>query len=437
MKMKVGLLGIAVVTSIFLPVNGFQGDPLTGTWDLEIKQLDHTWFHRIHLEITEGEVSGKSQWNRAIKGRVIGNRIEFTIASNGEKPWGEFWGTRMEDRIGGDCLLDDIKSTWTATRSVVMSGREPQTHRHSPKTYQRTLSSEATPVLKVYPGDTIVTTTLDSGGWDQDGKRLSLGGNPATGPFYVHSAMPGDTLVVKFKKVILNSDFARSGVSIIPRAVTPQYYRRQDSLHWSVRGHWQLDRVAGIATLKEVKGTDGQNLPLAGLADFTIDLAPMVGIVGVAPRDGAASTRNSGRHGGNLDYNGIKESTTVYLPVYHPGALLYVGDGHAAQGDGELSGNALETTLELEFEVDVIGGTSVRSPRVEDTDHIMVIGVHGSLDQALQEATSNLARWLTDYGLNSTEVALLLGTSMEYDIADLVGAQVGVVAKVEKKHLPK
>ena len=66
------------------------------------------------------------------------------------------------------------------------------------------------------------------------------------------------------------------------------------------------------------------------------------------------STRDSGDHGGNMDYNQIQEGTTVYLPVFHPGALLFVGDGHAAQGDGELTGDALETSMDIEFQVDVL-----------------------------------------------------------------------------------
>ena len=81
----------------------------------------------------------------------------------------------------------------------------------------------------------------------------------------------------------------------------------------------------------------------------------MLGCIGVAPRGGdVINTRDSGGHGGNMDYNQIQEGTTVYLPVNHPGALLFVGDGHAAQGDGELTGDALETSMNIEFQVDVI-----------------------------------------------------------------------------------
>src|SRR6266545_6976848 len=83
----------------------------------------------------------------------------------------------------------------------------------------------------------------------------------------------------------------------------------------------------------------------------------------------APPTGDSGRFGGNMDFNEIVEGAVVYLPVAQPGALLYVGDGHAAQGDGELNGNALETSMEVEFTVDVISSKPLMTPRVESPTH--------------------------------------------------------------------
>jgi amidase len=103
------------------------------------------------------------------------------------------------------------------------------------------------------------------------------------------------------------------------------------------------------------------------------------------------------------------EGATVYLPVNVPGAFLYVGDGHAAQGDGELNGNALETSMDVEFTVDVVSGKSIRGPRVESATHIMAMGLDGSLDDAFRSATANMAQWLTDdYKLTPSEVAQVL-----------------------------
>ncbi len=130
------------------------------------------------------------------------------------------------------------------------------------------------------------------------------------------------------------------------------------------------------------------------------------------------------------------EGTTLYLPVFVPGALLFVGDGHAAQGDGEISGNALETSMDLEFSVEVLPGLSARGPRVESDEHLMAMGIAGSLQSALQEATTNLAQWLeARYGLNRSEVASVLGTSIAYDIAEVVDSDFNVVARLEKKRL--
>ena len=163
----------------------------------------------------------------------------------------------------------------------------------------------------------------------------------------------------------------------------------------------------------------------------------MLGCVGVAPpgRD-VIRTGDSGVFGGNMDYNQIREGTTVYLPVFHDGALLFMGDGHAAQGDGELTGDALETSMEFEFTVDLISEKSIGAPRAENAEYLMAIGIGGSLDQALQRATTEMARWLEgDYKLNSTESAMILGFAVKYDVADLVGTQVSIVAKIPKAAL--
>lgn len=137
-----------------------------------------------------------------------------------------------------------------------------------------------------------------------------------------------------------------------------------------------------------------------------------------------------------MDYNQLREGVTVYLPVYVPGALLFVGDGHAVQGAGELTGNALETSMDIEFTVNVEVGHAPPSPRMENAAYLMASGIAGSLDEAFREATTNLARWLeTTYTLNAAEVSSVLGTSIVYDIAEVVDPQPHVVAKVPKSAL--
>ena len=137
----------------------------------------------------------------------------------------------------------------------------------------------------------------------------------------------------------------------------------------------------------------------------------MLGCVAVAPNSAQAppGTGDSGRWGGNMDFNEIVEGATIYLPVNVPGALLYVGDGHAAQGDGELNGNALETSMDVEFTVDVLPHKPIMDPRVESATHIMAMGLAGSLDDAFRAATANMAQWLTDdYKLTPSELAQVL-----------------------------
>ena len=174
--------------------------------------------------------------------------------------------------------------------------------------------------------------------------------------------------------------------------------------------------------------------PSEHLKNFRVKLQPMLGCVAVAPPDKQTFRAGwLGSWGGNMDYNGLREGVTVYLPVYQPGALLFVGDGHAAQGDGELTGDALETSMDVEFTVNVISGQESSGPHDE---YIMAMGIAGSLPDALRQATTSLARWIErDYHLTPNETAIVLGTSIRYDIAEIVDPQVNIVAKVSKAAL--
>jgi acetamidase/formamidase len=226
-------------------------------------------------------------------------------------------------------------------------------------------------------------------------------------------------------RVRLNRDSA--GIfndSVVAGALEP-YYVRDMKRPKDFDSSWKLDREAGTASL--TKATDP-------LKDFKVSLHPMLGCIGVAPPNRQAfQAGNLGRYGGNMDYNQVREGVTVYLPVFQPGALLFVGDGHATQGDGELTGNALETSMDVEFTVDLIRGKSLGQPRFENSDYVMVSGIAGSLDDALRMATTGLSRWLEqEYKLNAGEIAMVLGSSMQYDIAEVVDPQVHVVAKLNK-----
>jgi amidase len=273
----------------------------------------------------------------------------------------------------------------------------------------------------------VKTKSVDAGGTDENSVRRSLGGNPLTGPFFIEGVLPGDTLVVKLNRVRTNRDWAQSGQGIVGNALGPGYLMNLKRAQ-NFNSRWKLDKEKGVAYLEQ---------PTDPLKNLTIPLRPMLGCVGVAPPGGnVIRTGDSGVFGGNMDYNEIREGTAVYLPVFYDGALLFVGDGHAAQGDGELTGDALETSMEFEFTVDVISGRSIGTPRAENAEYLMAIGIGGSLGQALQRATTEMVRWLEgDYQLNSTESAMIMGFAVKYDVADLVGTQVSIVAKIPKATL--
>jgi amidase len=192
---------------------------------------------------------------------------------------------------------------------------------------------------------------------------------------------------------------------------------------------WRLDRAAGTATPEK---------PAEHLKHYTIPLRPMLGCISAAPgiSQAAPGTGDSGSYGGNMDFNEITEGATVYLRVSNPGALLYFGDGHAAQGDGELNGNALETSMDVELTVDVIPNKRIGDPRVETATDIITMGLDGSLDDAFKEATSDMARWLEeDYKLTPSEVAQVLGTAAEYHVSEAADRNAGMVVKISKARL--
>src|SRR5690606_10082769 len=120
-----------------------------------------------------------------------------------------------------------------------------------------------------------------------------------------------------------------------------------------------------------------------------------VGCFGVAPARGEAiSTATSSRHGGNMDYRGFTEGVTVYFPVFVPGALFHIGDGHAVQGDGEIVGTGVEISFEMTFTVDLLKGRPSQWPRGENEEYIFTVGNARPLDQCVQHATTEMLRWL-------------------------------------------
>ena len=299
------------------------------------------------------------------------------------------------------------------------------THVFEPKTYYNTLGSHPT-VLEIDPGDTVSTTTVDAGGGDRNGDFCGVAGNPQTGPFAVRGAAPGDTLVVKIDRLWPNRPNGFTSAQIAPNVIDYGYEPTFDDT--VDRAWWSLDLETGVAKL---------STPRNRMGGIELPLKPMLGCFGVAPDRGQAiSTATSGPNGGNMDYRGFVEGVTVYFPVFVEGALFHLGDGHAVQGDGEIVGTGIETSMDVTFTLDLLRGHSINWPRAEDDKYIMAVGNVRPLDQAVQHATTELVRWMCDgYGLSEREAHLLLGQCIRYDVGNIYDPAYTMVAKVEKSLL--
>ncbi len=298
------------------------------------------------------------------------------------------------------------------------------THHFEPTCYHNVIGSQE-PVLRVADGDSVVTTTLDAGGSDGRGERLALAGNPMTGPFYVEGAEPGDTLAVTIDRLTPNRDTGFTRSVVASNVVDPEFVH---DLPPSERVIWAIDRVAGTVALAE---------PPEPLRDLVLPIAPMIGCFGVAPPGGQAiSTATSGEHGGNMDYRGFGPGVTAFFPVFVPGALFHLGDGHALQGDGEIVGTGVETSFEMQFTVRVQKGRSIRWPRGENAQDIFTVGNARPLDQAVQHATTEMLRWLAEeYGLDTTAASHLLGQVVRYDLGNVFDPAYTMVCRVAKHWL--
>lgn len=406
--------------------------PLSGRWIVTGDFNGTPLYFRLDLEQRGDKLTGKFAGDK-LEGSVSGNAIHF-VAKGERGGTTEAKATVQAGIMAGTAVYTDPNDLarpethqFTATLVPARPTGAPRRFEFTPETFHRQFSAANKPVLKVSPGDTVHTTTVDAGGTDEKGVTRVLGGNPETGPFYVESAMPGDTLVVHITRLRLNRDWAMSDDGIVDRATDSDLAVKIKDGWKSVR--WHLDAAKGVATPEK---------PAEHLVNYSVPLRPMLGCVGVAPEPAQASpgTGDSGRWGGNMDFNEIVEGATLYLPVSVPGALLYVGDGHAVQGDGELNGNALETSMDVEFTVDVIPGKSLPSPRLESATHIMAMGLGGSLEDALRAATGNMGAWLSeDYKLTPSEVAQVLGTAAEYKISEVADRNAGIVLKINKQRL--
>jgi amidase len=310
-------------------------------------------------------------------------------------------------------------------RVSVLKYLQMTTHRFVPTAYHNTIGTRE-PALRIASGDTVITDTLDARGDDRDGVSRAGGPNPMNGPIFVEGAEPGDTLRVTIDTMLPIRDTGWTMSALAANVVDPEAVR---GLPAPDRVTWTIDRQALTVQLAE---------PLAGLEALILPLAPMIGCFGVAPKLGQAiSTATSAEFGGNMDYRLFGPGTTVWLPVSAPGALFYLGDCHAVQGDGEIVGTGVETSFEVTVTLSVEKGRKITWPRGETADDIFAVGNARPLDQALQHATTEMLNWLgTDYGLDKTAASHLLGQVVRYDVGNVFDPAYTMVCRVAKKWLP-
>jgi acetamidase/formamidase len=288
-------------------------------------------------------------------------------------------------------------------------------------------------VLRIASGDRVRVETMVAGGL----QRLRLAGaneseipeplkliesrvtergpgvHPMSGPIFVEGAEPGDTLEIR----ILAIDFLHPFGVV---AFNPGSGVLPDDFPYA---HYRLLRWTPKSDVVEFK--PGVVLPLA----------PFFGSIGVAPPPlvGRISSRPPGWHGGNLDNKDLVAGSTLYLPVHVQGALLSIGDGHGMQGDGEVTGTALETSLRGTFEVHVRKGQRLRWPRAETPTHYISMGLHEDLDEAAKLATREMVEFLVaTRGLGKDEAYALCSLAANLHVTQAVDQTKGIHATVAK-----
>ena len=276
--------------------------------------------------------------------------------------------------------------------------------------------------MEVEPGDVVKFHCLDSSG-GQLGKNSTVDDflkidrnkiHTLTGPVAIKGAQPGDTLRVD----VVNIQLRGWGWT----SITPGLGFLPDRFPDPFLFIWQLDE----------ESTDS-------LSPAVVPLRPFCGVMGVAPAaPGEMRTRPPGEFGGNMDAPEVSVGNTLYLPVNVSGALFYFGDGHAAMGDGEIAGSAIEVPMRVRLQFDVVKGKRTGWPRFENEKEIMTTGIYRPVDDAVRIAFTELVAWIhADYGLSELDAYELLSKVAKIHLTEMVDPNYVVVASVEKKYLPK
>jgi acetamidase/formamidase len=294
------------------------------------------------------------------------------------------------------------------------------------------------PAARIKPGDSVVTNTRDASNdaFSPSDKtllaKLDLTKvNPQTGPFYVEGAEPGDTLVVHIDSIEPNRDWGWGGSIPGFGLLAPEYKTAMVTPNVPDRLFiWHIDKSRKTATL---------DLPNSKIGKVEVPIRPFFGTIGTAPAGKECiSSLYPGAYGANMDFNEVVAGVTMQFPVFEPGALFMLGDGHSAQGDGEIDGAAIETPFDVRFTVNLIKGKKINWPHLINDTEIMSIGSTRPLIDALRLACVDMVNWLvSDYGFEKYDAVELLGQAAHLYIANAVDPQFSVACALNKKYLPK
>lgn len=291
----------------------------------------------------------------------------------------------------------------------------------------------AAPVAHVHPGNILEANSLDCFGnaIKKPGDTLALtkGDNPLTGPFFIDGAEPGDTLAIHILNLEVDGNqgigaFAPGFGAINETNYTPMIHAPLPEKIW----FYPIDHADNTATFQALDSNYKVKIPLH----------PFLGCIGVAPANGEArSSIVPAEFGGNMDAPEVSAGNTLYLPVNVAGGLLYFGDGHAAMGDGEIAGTAVEVPMKARLRIDIIKKKQTGWPRFENEKEIMCAGIYRPVDDALRIAFTELVHWIhADYGLSELDAYELLSKVGKIHLTEMVDPNYVVVASVEKKFLP-
>ena len=320
------------------------------------------------------------------------------------------------------------------------------------------------PVLTIDSGDTVVIDTLSHAGATQDDHPdLSLGllgvtpneilpdvldfwgsrtgrpregrsGHVITGPIAIRNAEPGDVLEIQVLELATRVPYGVNNTSPTGGVFSPAYpgSRPDDALRDVAQGR-HLIRTGVVNSREVALFADGIHVPLAPfMGIMAVAPDPVVGEPGVTV-PGVQASRPPGRFGGNLDVKDLTAGSTLYLPVLQPDALFYVGDPHSAQGDGEVSGTAIEQSLTGRFRFVLHKDRALTAPRAETHTHYVLMGIDLDLDRALQRAVEEVVAFLAEeHGLSPDRALSLASIAVDFHVAEAVDLTQVVTGRVPK-----